>query len=241
VGQVSSLISPLPAAGEGPGVRGASPDESQIHPRKTSEKSFQMIAFDLNSSSDLATMRNIGVIVHRNRARFKTMCVGQPQSVFALCCGSISRRLLGLLTVVAALALSPSVSRADFIGDAGLNQPLSGSSVLSSDAGVLLDLLSGQAGSSSSTDVLDSTPAAPFRQNDDHPSNPLALAGNATGGCGSTSGSAAGGASASPVGIVNDIAAPVAETCSGRIAAYAPLSLPSPLAARLLDPPRDVA
>jgi hypothetical protein len=31
----------------------------------------------------------------------------------------------------------------------------------------------------------------------------------------------------------------VAETCSGRTTACSPLSPPSPIAARLLDPPRD--
>jgi hypothetical protein len=155
-----------------------------------------------------------------------------------------------LLTVVAAfaaLALSPALSRADFVGDRGLNQGLSsapavaGQVTLFAADGLLLDLFSGRTVSGSTTGDRDSAPAKSPRQNDDQPPSQKAFAGNATGGCGSTSGSASGGASASPVGIVNDIAAPVAETCSGRIALYTPLSLASPLATRLLDPPRPVA
>ena len=182
----------------------------------------------------------------------KTMCVGQPQS---LCqrefrrlspVNPLARRLLMALSVFATLALAPAVSRADFLGDTGLNQPLSsgtalpGQVTLVGDDSSLLDLFSGRTGIGSSSADREADPSKAPR-NDDLPLTPKALAGNATGGCGSTSGSGSGGASASPLGIVNEIAAPVNDACSGRTADYSPLSLPSPIAARLLDPPRDAA
>jgi hypothetical protein len=211
-----------------------------------------MFGFDLKSRFDSATIHESCVLVSSKSGQFQTMCVGQPQSQVefrrsapgnshstrGFRCGYAVRLLLAFGFVLAAMALGPVESRADFIGDAGLSQPLSARSAAFSDAGGLLNLLSAQAGSGSSTDVQDSAPVAPSRQKDDQSPGPSALAGNLAGGCGSTSGSAPAGGFVSALGIVNDIAVPVAETCSGRITVYAPLSLPSPLAARLLDPPR---
>jgi hypothetical protein len=215
----------------------------------------------LNSSINFAIILHSRGVFPLIPGQLKTMCAGQPQR---LCqresrrlslenplsnrshfCSHVARRLLAVVAAFAALVLSPAVSRADFIGDAALNQrlksvPAVAGTLFGGDAS-LLDLFSGGMGSGASIDDRNSTPARSPHQNDDQPPSPKALAGNATGGCGSSSGSASGGASASPVGIVNEIEAPVAETCSGRIAVYALLSLPAPLAARLLDPPRDVA
>jgi hypothetical protein len=118
-----------------------------------------------------------------------------------------------------------------------MNHPFAGQITLASDESSF-DLFSARTGSGSATADRDAAPVKTPHQNDDQPSPQKAFAGNSSGGAGSSSSSAPGGASASPVGIVNEIAARVAEPCSGRISASAPLSLATPLAARLLDPPR---
>src|SRR5262245_15992109 len=156
---------------------------------------------------------------------FRRMSPVNPRSVCSSCCGIVARRSLVAIAAFAALAFAPAASRADFLGDTGLNQRTSSGvavadqvTLVGDDASLVELFISGRTGAGSSSGDQDTVPSRTPRHDDELPPTPKALAGNSTGGCGSIPGSASGGAFASPAGIVNEMAAPVAETCSGRIA-----------------------
>src|SRR5262245_25608608 len=147
-----------------------------------------------------------------------------------------SRGLLACLVVLGGMALAPSASRADFIVDTGAN-----GAAFAGDASLSVTLFD-QKGCGSSSASHEGPEESAHRNNRNEPSRPLALIGLAAdgGGCSSPSSPTSGGPAGS-LGLMNEKLVAIVPVCTGRIAVGAPLDVLSPMAARLLDPPRCLA
>jgi hypothetical protein len=146
------------------------------------------------------------------------------------------RCLFSVFVVLGGMALAPNSSRADFIVETGA----SGAAVAGDSS--LSVILFGETGCGSTPNREAPSDESARRRNSDHPSRPMALAAAAAdgGGCSSPSSPTSGGPAGS-LGLMSEKLAAVVPVCTGRIAVGAPLDVPSPMAARLLDPPRCLA
>jgi len=146
----------------------------------------------------------------------------------------IARWFLPALFAFCGIFLAPSVTHADFIVGAG--QASASESPLSA---LLYDQIG--CGSSAAGREAPSHDALP-RKGNHEPVRPSAFAPIPAdaGGCTSSSSPTSGGPAGS-LGLTSERLAAIVPVCTGRIAVGAPLDVPSPMAARLLDPPRCLA
>jgi len=147
----------------------------------------------------------------------------------------LCQRLVALAVVLSAMAIVARVSSADFISDsAAARVPC-----LIVEDGSLLSVLFERIGCGAVTDQQESPPQSDSpRQHDRQSRVQYGFAGGNESGCGSTPGPTTSGGGLNGAGILDESSVPLETTSSARVIEYDQMSLPAPIATRLLDPPR---